>query len=252
GPVWMLPFIETDTLIGAVFFVADDSVVARWRRATTECHALSSAIEQAVASARACVESERMNEELLDLNRRLRAAQQGLVRARSISMIAEMAAGAAHEMNSPLSVISGRAQMAAASPETEDIERSLAIIQEKANEASQIVTDLMLFAKPDPPRPISQLLASVLEQCCQRWRARFSLSTDRIALSVADAEATVYVDPDQLWEILDAAVTNAVEACDSETLSVQVNSPSRLTDETVRIVIEDNGAGMSPDVLDHA
>ncbi len=73
-----------------------------------------------------------------------------------------------------------------------------------------------------------------------------------MTLSAADAEATVYADPDQLREILDAVITNAVEAGESETLRVQVNSPSRLTDETVRIVIEDNGVGMSPDVLDHA
>jgi putative nucleotidyltransferase with HDIG domain len=252
GAVWMLPFIKTDTLIGAVFFVADDGVVARWRRATTECHALSSAIEQAVVSAKARVESERMNEELLDLNRRLRAAQQELVQARSISMIAEMAAGAAHEINNPLSVISGRAQMGAASPETEDIQHSLAIIRDKAHEASQIVTDLMLFARPNPPEPASQPLAALLEHYCQRWRARFSLRADCLTLSAADAEATVYTDPNQLREILDSVITNAVEAGESETLRVQVNSPSRLTDETVRIVIEDNGVGMSPDVLDHA
>ena len=110
----------------------------------------------------------------------------------------------------------------------------------------------MQFAKPDRPQAIRQPLASVLERHCQHWRARFSLSSDHMTLSVADGETTVYADPDQLQEILNAVVTNAVEAGEVETLSVQINSPSRLTDETVRIVVEDNGAGMSPDVLDRA
>ncbi len=252
SPVWMLAFIETDALIGAVFFVAGDGVVTRWQRATAECHALSSAIERAVTSAVARVESERTNEELLDLNRRLRATQKELVRARSITMIAEMAAGAAHELNNPLSVISGRAQMAAATPEPEEIQRSLAIINSKAQEASQIMLELMQFAKPAPPRPVSRPLASVLEHHCQRWHERFSLREDRLTLSAADPEVTVYADPAQLQEALDALVTNAVEAGEPETLRLQVNSPCGLTDETVRIVIEDNGVGMSPDVLEHA
>ena len=33
---------------------------------------------------------------------------------------------------------------------------------------------------------------------------------------------------------------------------MKVNSPSRTSDETVRILIEDNGIGMSRDVLEHA
>ncbi|MFQ5590187.1 MAG: HDOD domain-containing protein [Phycisphaerae bacterium] len=252
GPVWMLPFAQSDELVGAVFFVADPMAVARWREASVECRALSCAIEHAVASARTSTEAERMNEELFDLNRRLRAAQQRSVRARSISMIAEMAAGAAHELNNPLSVISGRAQMAACEDNLKEIERTLRIIREKAHEASQIVLELMQFAKPDPPEPRSQRLGSVLQRRCQHWRRRFSLTPQQITSLIADDGTTVHADPEQLHEILDAVVNNAVEAAARETLHVQVNSPSRVTDETVRIVIEDNGVGMSPDILERA
>ena len=34
--------------------------------------------------------------------------------------------------------------------------------------------------------------------------------------------------------------------------SLQINSPSRASDETVRIVVVDNGVGMEPEVLEHA
>ena len=44
-----------------------------------------------------------------ETNRRLQQMQVELLRSRTLSMIAEMAAGAGHELNSPLSVISGRA-----------------------------------------------------------------------------------------------------------------------------------------------
>ena len=252
GPLWMLPFMKTDSLIGAALFAADDEVVARWRNATAECHALSSSIGLAVSTAHARLESESMSDELLDLNRRLREAQVGLVRARSISMIAEMAAGAAHELNNPLSVISGRAQMLLQGCEDEDSRRALQVITEKTHEASGIVTDLMQFAKPCAPQPISQQLGHILESHCQRWRAGSSLGEQGLTLSLADAGVVVYADPAQLEQILEAVVANAIEAGKGESLRVKVNSPSRLSDETVRIVIEDNGAGMSPDVSEHA
>ncbi|UCE62327.1 MAG: HDOD domain-containing protein [Phycisphaerales bacterium] len=252
GPIWMLSFAKTDAMVGAVLFVVGDDVVARWRGAELECHALSSAFERAVSSAQLRVESERMNEELLDLNRRLSTAQRALVRGRSISMIAEMAAGAAHELNNPMSVISGRAQMAMATSEDAELTQTLKLVKDKAHEASQIVTDLMHFAKPRAARPLTRELGKLLESCCQRWQARFALEQGRLTRTVDDPQATVCADPDQLQEILDAVVTNAVEACDPESLRLQVNSRSRESDETVRIVIEDNGAGMSPEVLEHA
>ena len=62
----------------------------------------------------------------------------------------------------------------------------------------------------------------------------------------------VCADPEQLSTILEAVLANAVEACRTETARLQINSPSRVSDETVRIVIEDNGVGMSRDVLEHA
>ena len=57
---------------------------------------------------------------------------------------------------------------------------------------------------------------------------------------------------DQLEEILTALLTNAREATALETARLQINSPSRSSDDTVRIVVEDNGVGMTGEVLEHA
>jgi signal transduction histidine kinase len=75
---------------------------------------------------------------------------------------------------------------------------------------------------------------------------------EKLTVSVSDASATVYADPNQLDEILTALVTNALEASGLETAHLQINSPSRASDETVRILVEDNGIGMTPEVVEHA
>ena len=249
--LWLLGF-HTETAAGGVLFVADDGVVDPLRSAQEECASLSTAFGQAVSSAATRVVGEKTAEELLDLNRRLHTAQKQLVHMRSISMIAQMAAGAAHELNNPLAVISGRAQMELTKCEDPEQRRKLEIIVEQAQRASEIVSELMVFAKPDAPRPVVQSLAEVLESAYQHWQSASGLGPDRLILSQRDADSCVYCDGAQLGEILEAVFANALEATDPATRRIQVNLPSRASDETVRIVVEDNGVGMTPDVLEHA
>ena len=251
-PLWLMPFSDAENAVGGILFPAEEEAINRLRLAPDECRALSTAIGLAAATARARTRQERANEELLDLNRRLQAAQKELVRARSVSMVGEMAGGAAHELNNPLAVISGRAQMALQDCTNEELARNLTTIIDHTKAAAAIVTELMHFAKPQPPKPVTQRLETVLESLCQRWRAGSPLTAAQLGSSLADAKLTIYADTEQLQSILDAIMANAVEACRPETAHVQINSPSLVSDETVRIVIEDNGVGMTSDVLEHA
>ncbi|MHC4418908.1 MAG: histidine kinase dimerization/phospho-acceptor domain-containing protein, partial [Planctomycetota bacterium] len=70
----------------------------------------------------------------------------------ALAALAEMAAGAAHELNNPLSVISGRAQLLAGAETDAEKKRILEQIQENANELSAILDDILAFARPEQPR----------------------------------------------------------------------------------------------------
>ncbi len=251
-PLWVLPLVTNDAAVAAVLVAAEESVIHRIRAAVAEVETLSMAMGVALTSARARAESERMTDEVLDLNRRIQATRKRFVRDRSISMIGAMASGAAHEMNNPLSVISGRAQMEVARCTDPDTARALQIIIDQSARATQIVTDLMEFAKPRSPQPNTQLLSDVLQPLLQHWCASSSLTDRQLTVHLADPDVTVYADEEQLREVVDALIANALESTTPETARVQINSPSRASDETVRIVVEDNGVGMTRDVLEHA
>jgi len=240
---------DSDRIVGAVVLPSDESMP---QAGATEWRALADAIGLAAARAFAQRDAERHQEQLYDISRRLQNTQRDLVRSRTISMIAEMSAGAAHEINNPLSVISGRAQILRASGTEAEWARALDIIVEKANEASQIVNDLMNFAKPATPQAVRQSLRPLLEMLCQGWRTRFSLLPEQFGFKLADDGCDVYVDSGHLREMLDALVSNAVQASDTKPPRVIINSPSLASDETVRIEVQDNGAGMSPDVAERA
>ena len=251
-PLWLFPISDDSSALTGVVVAAPETAILPLRANNRRWDALTGTLATALSASQSQRDSARMTEELVDLNRRFKCAQKELLHTSSISMIAAMAAGAAHEMHNPLSVISGRAQLELNRCDDEQTKHSLQVIVEQTNKTSEIIMDLMRYAKPDPPTPMLQKLAPLLDGLCQHWRSRFSLEEDQLLTDVHDPSATVYADPGQLQEILDALVTNAVEACAAESVSIKINSPSRASDETVRIVVMDNGVGMASDVLERA
>jgi signal transduction histidine kinase len=167
-------------------------------------------------------------------------------------MIAAMAAGAAHELNNPLSVISGRAQIELARCEDPARREGLQSIVDQTNKATGIVNELMSFAKPNAPEPVSLSLRELLDMRRQHCETAFGLAAGQLAVQLADPGAVVYADPIHVRDILDAVIKNAIEAGGAESVHVQINSPSRRSDETVRIVVEDDGPGMSREVMARA
>ena len=97
------------------------------------------------------------------LERRLQAAVASLrdqvqgederLRRRKMDALGEFAAGAGHELNNPLAVIVGRAQLLLARTEDPEVARSLRIILGQAQRAHRILRDLMFVARPPAPRP---------------------------------------------------------------------------------------------------
>jgi putative nucleotidyltransferase with HDIG domain len=251
-PVWMLSFTHANTCVGGVLFSAGQEQVDRHNAAEAELEALRHAFGLAAASAVARADAQRLNEELAEVNRRLHDAQAELLRTRSLTMIAAMAAGAAHELNNPLAVISGRAQLLARQCPDDTERRALEIIQEHCTRATEIVSELMEFAKPDPPRPANVPLAPWAEELRRRWLERSSLRPDRFTVEISDPGVAVRVDPGQLDQVFEAIIANALDATAGRDPRVVINSASTTSDDTVVVAVEDTGAGMEPDVLEHA
>lgn len=248
----LLPMVHPGGGFGGVLFEDDGAILDRWRDATMECQSVAHAIGLAVAYAHVHDRAERTNEDLVDAHRRLRQAQANLVRSRSVGMIAKMADGAAHEINNPLAIISGRAQLLRQDAQSPQAAKALEVIAEQAGRASDIASELMAFAKPDSPSPTLQRLSEQLDALIERWKQSPEAARARWQVELADPDATVFVDPGQFRLVLDAILSNAVQALPVDGGLIHVNSPASASDDMVRLVIRDGGCGMSPDVLEHA
>jgi signal transduction histidine kinase len=215
--------------------------------------ALASAFGAWLAVAESRVFSRQLSEDLAELNRRLVSSQEELARARSLAMIGEMAAGAAHELNNPLAVISGRAQMLNRAEVDEETRRVALLIAEHAHRASAIVSELMEFAKPAPPQAADVSMADLLGRIRQEWLEKASLKDPQFRLELSDDLPSIHADASQIKTLFDELIRNAIEALrDASEPLLFINCRWHIADDRLVIAVEDNGCGMTPEVLEHA
>ncbi len=169
-----------------------------------------------------------------------------------LDALAEMAAGAAHELNNPLSVISGRAQLLAQSEKDDEKKRILGQIQQTAGELSAIIDDLMSYADPPKPRPaptpVSQLLEEAIELACRQQQ---TAKTD-IRLDIAGQIKEAAVDSAQVASAIANILSNSLESYDGGTGPVKVAAANDEAGNSVNVTVSDTGCGMDAATLERA
>lgn len=166
----------------------------------------------------------------------------------SLDALAEMAAGVAHELNNPLSVIAGRAQLLAEGERDDETKESLVQIQENAREASGVVDELMSFAQPDKPRPARTQVRQMLEEAVQLAGQKTQAEHLNVQIQVAGDVQEVFVDSAQVVSSIANVISNSVESY------VDTIGPIKITAETttgggVRLQISDLGCGMDAETI---
>jgi len=170
-----------------------------------------------------------------------------------LAALAEFAAGAGHEINNPLAVICGRAELLLRQESDPQRRRDLATIHAQAKRIYEMIADLMLFARPPQPvlraidlRIVLSELADELKAPCQE---RGILLQVRLG-----APVVVRADGNQLRVALRAVCDNALEVMDSGgrlEIFCQATAAAADSEGTARIEIRDNGPGFDEHTREH-
>lgn len=172
--------------------------------------------------------------------------------ADSLNALAEMAAGAAHELNDPLAVISGRAQLLAeaqSDPETKEI---LKQIYENAREASGIIEDLMSFAEPRQPRAARTDVKKMLDEAVQLTSRKTNIESLDVNIEVAGDVESVFIDSAQIVSAIANVISNAVESYGDKPGPIEITAGIDGSGELVELTIKDQGCGMDVETLKKA
>jgi two-component system NtrC family sensor kinase len=194
----------------------------------------------------------RLEERIDELHRTVESlADQAATRVHDAKLIslAEFAAGAGHEINNPLAVISGNAQRLLRTEQDDDRADSLRAIVRQSQRISGILRDLMQFARP-PKVEAENVLA--INAAAEAYREMLPLAEERgvrLELVPSAADAKLHADPRQVKAALLAVIRNGIEAAGTGGW-VRIESIRHF--ESIRFCIEDSGPGLAPRDADHA
>ncbi|MFA5785182.1 MAG: HDOD domain-containing protein, partial [Phycisphaerae bacterium] len=164
-----------------------------------------------------------------------------------INALAETAGGAAHELNNPLSVISGRAQLLEADEADGEKKNALRQIKDNCKELSAMVGDLMRYAEPAQPKKTLVATRQVIDEAAALAAMKTHREKVDLRIDIEDAVTDLFIDSGQIVSALANIIANAVESYDDEsgpvTISVQRGG------STVKMEISDDGRGMDKETL---
>jgi len=186
------------------------------------------------------------NAELVSSYQRVFALREALARAEQMAAVGQTAASVAHQIGTPLNLISGHVQVlqqgAGLDPR---MVRRLEIVQEQIGKVAAIVRTMLDHARPPAARQPTSI-ARLVERVCEVARPKLGALGVDLSLSIDAGAPMVDAEIVALELALLNLITNGLDAMlDGGTLSVKVGT----TAEGVRIEVADTGTGIAPELL---
>jgi two-component system, NtrC family, sensor kinase len=171
-----------------------------------------------------------------------------LVQADKLSSIGLLAAGVAHEVNTPLAVISTYAQMLAKQiSEDEQKSKLLDKIAKQTFRASEIVNSLLSFSRTSPTEFLEVDVSKVIQETLNLVEHQLKKSAIEVKLDAPPALPAVKGNAGKLQQVFLNLFLNARDAMDAGgTLTVHAWSEGGFA----RIDVSDNGQGIAPEHLE--
>ncbi len=199
--------------------------------------------------------TERFREIRDDLDRQVQFRTREVIRSEQLASVGFLAAGVAHEINNPLASIAMCAESlesridAMAPPESEAqvARRYLSLIQNEAFRCKGITEKLLDFSRLGEVRRQATALAALVTDVADMLRHVGRFAGRRIEIDEGQ-DVLVMVNPQEIKQVVLNLLVNALDSIE-ETGVVRVTA-RRSGGEGV-LTFNDDGCGMTPEVLEH-
>jgi signal transduction histidine kinase len=173
----------------------------------------------------------------------LRIAQRKLLQSEKLATIGQMAAGIAHELNTPLTYILGNLELLQNQPFSADQREMLESVSKGAERIRTLARSLLAFSRPSQEEPIPLAVNELVERALDLCRYQILKAGISLEKDLAFGLAPVLGVSNQLEMALINLIVNAAQALDGRDTRV-LRLATEAGDEVVRIRVSDTGPGI--------
>ena len=180
----------------------------------------------------------------------LRATQENLLQAAKLSSLGQLVAGVAHELNNPLYSVVGLSHLIMQKELDETLRAELKMVHAQAERCVRIVQNLLSFARRKKEEKGYISINEAIEAALRLRSNDLSLSGVDLQVDLQPGLPRIFADDSEIQQVVLNLIINAeqamLEANGRGTLLVKTEGPGEL----VRIVVRDDGPGISKEDID--
>lgn len=186
--------------------------------------------------------------EIIRTQEQLAEQRLALAQSEKLSALGSLLASVSHELNNPLAIVVGQSQLLEATASDYQTRERAEKIGNAAKRSARIVKTFLSMVRQKPPTRSAVNLNDSIHKSLEI--ATYGLKTSGIDLTLAldDNLPAIEADEDQLIQVVVNLMINAQHAMQEHDgarhLRVVTSQPD---DQSVRLVVEDSGPGISPE-----
>lgn len=187
------------------------------------------------------------------LGRQLEETRRQLFQANKVSVIGQMVATVAHDLNNPLNGILGYSQLLMKRTSDTNVLSGLQKIEGEAQRATHIVQTLLQFVRDHKPEKQAVQINNIITDIVQLREHHRMINHIDVTLDLETDLPRTVVDPHHVGQAILNLVTNAEQAIIGTAARGAIRISTELSSDgrqpILRIRIRDNGPGIPPETL---
>ncbi|MGR3219924.1 MAG: HDOD domain-containing protein [Candidatus Anammoxibacter sp.] len=191
---------------------------------------------------------DQQSEDMAKMARKAEDAVKQLYYSERLASVGRLAAGAAHEINNPLSVITMKAQILQAKTDDEKVVNDMQVILDQSFRIAKITKDLMGVARPAEPKIELTEVVPIVESTLGLLENQIVLANIEVRREYGNDVFTINADGKQLEQVFLNLIVNAIHAmANGGVLTVKIGVDHEL--QRLKIEYRDTGIGIKPQDL---